>query len=815
MLHSRRTEKSLALIVLLLGAVAVPIGCSSTGRSTAQELREAEQLRESDPDAALVRLETFTRRHPNHVGGQRALALVLEELDRPQEAIAAWARVLSSPEANAAATDEAHQATGRLVLRVLGPPPHRVTDGPAAEAAAWVDHGERAFQALIDRKPRDPSVLYGRALMQYYRGAFAAAATLLSQLLEQEPNNFAARYLQKLNEEHLVGISARLIREFAAAIPSAPAEVRRELVLHLLDIANRDGLDDRSRFEVTASLEELQSGPSLPVELRQEIVALSAERQRMADRARARDLARAAERAKERNEWSRGWLLLTEAVKLDESHGSERRAFGTQWAQRLTIQLTEAVKQEDADAAETFQRQLEQIPLSDLPSDLAGTARQVLADYRVFHDRVGLAAQLGQVERLLADSKPEEAIKILDEIEPRVSPSGRVEFDILYSRALAGWGREAEALEILDELYTSGRLQAHRDNVVYRVYGLLLAEAERGDMARRVLEDLPLNLFNSAAFEALIHALEQQGEWETILARLESLSFVPETYRASLRKAAAEAARRRLRTGDPDGALRLLESYLQKPDFETFVVQEVYLLVLIELGDFDRASDLILTADPAIVGSIPQRMLTEVKQKALRELTGFAQFQLFEKLLEIQPDAEVKGWTVRLWPQYGSYLPKPGNYTIAYEIRDLTPDGKVKRSQQVSWKMTWQDGGFEVDLGNGNTEEWREVEGTWLRIADDREEQLPVRVEGSPPYRVVQFESGDQLWSAQVVSAGISVTVGRETYEGCLEIRLVNEENQSHTQTYFVAPRVGTVRWEEAKLGAKEKVREIIGLSPR
>lgn len=807
--------------VLLVAVAILAGGCSSTNGSAKRELREIEALSASDPSAALARLETFAARHPNNLGGLRALALVQEQVGALEDALATWGRVLKQAKSaglNAAAQDEAHRASGRIVVALLGSPPHRVGGLSESENSSWIAQGEAAFDNQLQRTPRDPAALYGRALLQYHSGAFAASARLLKTLLEQVPGHAAGRYLARLTEEHLAGVTPRLIRELTEWVPTAPADIRRELVLHLLDIASRQALDDRSRFEVSRSLAQLEEDEGLPAEIRNEIVALRSERERQIDTQRAAELASAAQRAAHRGDRPRAWILLTEAVGLDPSHSEARREFASTWIVELLDALQVAIEEENATEARNLFASVEQIPSTDLPQEIAPRLNTLKDRYRSLSEQVGLDAQFQSVQRLLAAGKAEAAAKLLEELESQVVPNGRADFDALYARALHGWGRNDEALEILDELHASGALASFRDNIVYRVYGLLLANAGRGEMARTILEDLPLNLFNADAFEALVHALEQQGEWESILARLETLTFVPQSFRPSLQKAAAEAARRRIRTGDPDAALLLLESYLTPPDFQATVVQEVYLLVLIDLGDFDRASDMILTANPEILGSIPASMLSEVKKRALRELTGFAQFRLFEKLLEIQPDSEIKSWTERLWPQYGSYLPAPGQYLATYEDQELTPAGKVKRAQQFSYELDWKNDAFVV-TPKGHTEEpaeeWREVEGVWLRISPEREQRLPVRIEGDPPYSVVQFRSQDELWSAQIVSSGTTVDVGDETYRGCLEIRLVNEENQSQTQLFVIAPRVGLIQWTELKLDTVERRRELITLTPR
>ncbi|MCA8962712.1 MAG: hypothetical protein KDC38_19450, partial [Planctomycetes bacterium] len=399
-------------------------------------------------------------------------------------------------------------------------------------------------------------------------------------------------------------------------------------------------------------------------------------------------------------------------------------------------------------------------------------------------------------------------LDILDAERSRVTPVQRVEFDVLYAEVLAAADRLSDALDIIDELAEAGALEAYRDTSIYRSYGILLSKGERAEDAVRVLESLPLHLFDAWAFDALLEALVADQQWEAALARLQGLSTMPEKYRPLWVHCAAKSAQRRLRGADPEAARRLLEAYLDAKDYDVPEVQEVYLQILVETDRLDEATDLILRADPNLLSYLPSKLLSRVRERASTELAEEQRFGLFVRLMEHDDDPELASLVSTMWPHYGSYMLPPAKYVLSYQIRYLTGGRSTNDLGRGTVELEWKDDHFEAKTDDGEEKWWIEG-GVWVRQTATSETRIPCRASERPPYGIEQFRAEGQLWSAQIVEIGVPVEIRGRVYPNCLKVHVINEMNQNVYRYEYLAPNVGLVLREDYRFGELNRVAEL------
>ncbi len=775
-------------------------GCSSLDHAAIKDLEQAERSLHSEPGVAVPIFDRLITKSPDDPRLLRGRATALEALDRFEGAIQDWTHLLelSTEQDDADQILLSHGGIGRCLLWALGRP--AAAYSPASpERIARLNSGLKSFRAVLSGGGQDDFALFGLAYCEFGLGRLANSKQTVDRLLDLDAEHEDARFLDLRIRQELVGVSPAWIRELAGFLDSDDSAVWTATARELLAFAHQPDLSTRVKLEVAAGVELIRDTDDLPKDIATLLAQLDTEQVEQRSRRESQQQISIARRARRNHEWPTGWKALLRAESLGAKVDSEKRAFTDAWANFLADRIERDLRGIRVGLAKKELDALKAVPTDFLSSDVTERIATVEVDFADAWARHRIDDQMNDARSKLRDGKATAALTILDELSADVPTQRRVEFDLLHAQAMADCDRPDDAVEILDRIRGSGALKEFKDTEVFRVYGVLLSRVGRSEEAQAILEELPLYLFDSRAFEALLTALQQQGEWESVLARLQGLSTIPAKYRSVMVHSAAQAARRRLRGSDPDAAKRLLNSYLQESDYQDPQVQDVYLEILVETDHFEEAAELILNANESLLSKLPTKLLGMVRSKAEETLSAEDKFDLFVRLMAHDDDPDLAQTVEDLWPQYGSYFPKPGSYVAEYQVRTING----KSTQDITpGEMTveWKGDHFEIESPLGN-ENWRFESNVWIRNMGGVEMRYPCQASARPPHPVEQYKSGGQLWSAQVIEFGATATAAGRRYPNCLKIQVINEANQNQFRYLFLAPDTGMVLQEEYRFG--------------
>ncbi|MFN0059726.1 MAG: tetratricopeptide repeat protein [Planctomycetota bacterium] len=801
--RSNRTQTCMLVVLALLFASS----CTSLERRTRSELSSAESALGTQPEEALRRATMVLAKQPRELRAHRIKAQAHAALGQQPEALREWQFLY----ANRAALKPSEleltlRNLGLTHLLVLGDLPDRVDAVPAGSLRDALSEALTAFSALIELHPQDADARFGKAECQFRIGMFARAHEMMESLLAASPDNFAYQYLHARVAEQLVGATVETVNRYTRVALGGDTKYSRQAATHLVWLAGQRGIAPELAAELRKALESCrQESP----ELRNQLDRWHAENaQREAD-AESERLAREANQARQRGNWLRGWELLNES-EASPKHEANRIEYAQAWANALNDSARKCLANESRDLVLPTLEGYAKLPVTLLTTELRAEQEELALKLRSIASIVITEDALRRARETLEQRRGPEALEILDEVAEQVPAELLQQFELAYAEALANWQRDGEALDLLDRLQRDGALAARMDEPVYRLYGVLLARTGRGEEAEKVLEMVPLHLFNNEAFEALLLSLEQRGNWEAVLARLQGLSVLPEQYRPLLIRCASQAAARRLRSGDAKEALALLDAYLRTEDFSHVEVQPVYLQILIGSEDYERATDLILTADASLLDMMPAHLIDTVKSKAEKKLSADQRFSLYLALSKRGADADLEQRLKDMWPSYGNYYPTPGNYVLRYKIQLVTQKDGEGEIEKLEQQLTWDTDHFKVQQVKGTNEEWRFERGVWTISFGGRTQRIPVRASGTPPYPVEQFQMDGSTWSAQIMAAGVDAEVSGKTYCACLKVRIINEAQQDQYSELTLAPEVGVVLREDYRYAAKVKSLELL-----
>ncbi|MEE8143614.1 MAG: hypothetical protein V3T77_10980, partial [Planctomycetota bacterium] len=431
---------------------------------------------------------------------------------------------------------------------------------------------------------------------------------------------------------------------------------------------------------------------------------------------------------------------------------------------------------------------LQSVPAAQMPEAALEKQREYLKKVHNAILVLGIKAEMRRAQNALARGKTQEALDLLEPVEAKLIPEVWMEYELLKATALYRHGQERDAMEVLDNL------DEVPDPRAQRIYGILLAKAGRGEGAEILLEGLPLNLFNSAALEALLMALEQQGKWEALLGRLMALHSLPERFRPVLLRSCAALARRKLRHDDPEGALDVFRSYLSEADLTRRPASDVYMEALLRSNKIDEATRFILKDGAAAIGSIPPHLLSLVKDKASRSLSEELRFRLYMRL-KANHDPDVEEELASLWPRYGSYMLEEGNYLLQYRKTQMSSPGSNRVSSEdiFEQKLTWIRDRFLVQQKGEPDEEWWLRNGILHRKNPEGELLLPLRIIGIPPFTPLTSYVGVTKWTAEIIGTNEEISAADRYYPSCMRVRLAAEDRPSTYIDIFYAPEGGEV----------------------
>ncbi|MGE3163463.1 MAG: hypothetical protein AB7O52_01005 [Planctomycetota bacterium] len=788
------------ILVVLLASV----GCSSLDSASRDAMRRARTIVQNEPAAALAEAQSVLQRHPSHVGARRLAALALEGLGQMDAASREWELVLANDDSDEDDLWAAHLGRLRTLDSMLGPIPDQVT-AISAQAPPLLP-ALASCDALLMRKSHSRELRIKRGELLYRLGRHLEGAEQFDSLLRDDPNDPLVGYLRALITEHQRGIDDLAIRRFCDLANCDDESIRTLAAAHLIFLVDESDLDDITRDNVRGNLVRMARTEESSPRIRSWV--LENERRSAAnwsERQIARQI-RDVAAAREHGQWDHAWSLLQALPPELPTVALERRAVATAWVSALVETGVGLLAQGNTAGARESADQLLRITGESLPPELVEQVRAFTEDLAMTEARSRLASELTQVEQALEKQDARAALTLLDGIDDVTGIPTALGRQIREMRAEALFlaQQPAESLSLLDGLrpLTQPRLQ--------RIHGILLARAGRSDEALTVLEGLPLGHLAGSALEAYLQALEQQKNWDAILARMLILDPVPDEFRAIRRRACFEAANIRLRRRNPQAALDLLSAHLDGNELGLPPVHEVYLQCLLKTGQIEQIYELIQLQGVDRVPQVSFGLATDIASKVAPLFADADAFVLLKNLETNNPGSATEQ-LMPLWARFGSYLPAPGNYSRSYRVTEMDSQGRTQDTRTIEQSLHWSSGGFEVTEQNlPGSERWEVRDDVWVRKTRRGEERIPTRVAGPPPYAPLTYKLGDGDWSAEVIETNANVTIESKRYSGCIRVRLTSSLLPQEVTLLTLAPEVGEVKREIQQLGTTSLVRELL-----
>ena len=499
------------------------------------------------------------------------------------------------------------------------------------------------------------------------------------------------------------------------------------------------------------------------------------------------------------------WRTLETLLRGEDGAPTDLVEMVNQCCQQLCSVGREKLEVGDLTSAGDVVAVIRSLPQSWLGPEEKACAGEILHEHQVAAIRAQAKGTLESARKAVDERRPEDALTALDPLLDQFPEELIPEVQMIRARALAQRDAPEEALALLE------RYGPFADPQVQRLHGTLLASVGRGEEAEGILENLPLKFFNIEAFDALLVALEQQRKWEKLIARLNTLGgTIPNRYRAVRQRAVAGAAERLIQNRNPDGAIALLQGNLDDTEILSGSSGPMLVRAYLETGRVDDALQ-ILTDESGGLESVPASLVKMVSDRAGDRLEPGDRFQLLSRLPEWERDSSTSEFLATNWPRFGEYMPKPGRYEIAYQIKTYGEGGEVLTDRVERILVEWKNSYFVVDGIDDQKETWRVDGDLWIRTTFENEWWVPVRAEENPP--LPEIESPDGVKS-QLLEAGHSVTTKQQTFEGCLGIDVFPPNLGPDEKIRIdLAPQVGEVRWSR-RIGRQEvETREMIEFS--
>ncbi|MFQ5653703.1 MAG: hypothetical protein ACE5GW_03105 [Planctomycetota bacterium] len=784
------------LILLVAGCAGVP--------KAPKQLDSIRTLATTDPEAALQELDGLVGAHPRHPEVRAARARTLEALGRAEEAFAEWTVVIESPvKKNRSLLRDTHSGLRRTAESLVGSLLAARQETPSTAEQRVFEVILRASDQLARRDGGNRDALYWEACSLWRLGRVKECREALKKNRKRSKGDDRARFLTALIEEQTGGDRAGAVEVFCTLTRSRSAEARRLAANHLIQLLEDSRVPEQQRDVVVGVLVRLsRSNERVPREVRAWARGFQSEETARIRSARVRRSLQRARRAAADQAWGEAWRLLADLPADDPAVREVRAQVLPGWAEQMVGRGLRDLENHRFTAAKKIVDEIAGLADGELPPALRGRFDRLRSGVESGIRRIELKERLDEARVAILEKRAKDALAILDPLGRELPTQLQREVDVLRAEALYLWGNQREPLEILE---------THADYLrppAQRLRGVLLAELGHGEEAEAVLEKLPLKYFNTQAFDGLLLALERQGKWETLLARLNTLPTLPRRYRPIRREASREAALRRLQNSDPEGAVRMLKGNLDEMERLQDSVREVFLEALLAAGKVDEATEFLTTSKSAGIGDLSGRLVDLVEEKAGDRLSDELRFELLRQMRSSQRDEAAEDFLNRTWARYGDFLPPPGNYTLHYTTRDATLNDDME-GEESSFEVVWQGSEFVVHGSDRSTERWRVQKGIWHRRGSQGALRIPVRASGRPPYPLHEFQMQGQSWTSQVIESGVRVHAGRRAYSGCLRIRLASVEDPGDTITLELAPEVGEVRRTVTEDGEEISVRTL------
>ncbi|MEM7165973.1 MAG: hypothetical protein AAF581_10935 [Planctomycetota bacterium] len=798
-----RAYPSLLLIVLVSLS-----GCASLDEHSLQALERARALIHEDPNACLEQATIVLNEHPHHADARRLAALALEDLEKYHRAAREWAFIVDA-RPSAQRVLEAHRGIVRVSRWTLGDLPHIVRKPPRGEERSRILVAFAACDAILEADPLDWEARFTKACCMYRLGLYHRARPFATTLVQERPQSEGARYLLVLIKEQQIGIHERALETLADVIRSNDADFQRQASNHVIYLLEDSTLPESARNNLRGHLLRFaRAGDEVPEEVAawlERYEALAVEERRQLRRER---LLAAVERDRQALNWDAAWTRLRESEELDTEVDALRRAVAIDWATELIENGEHALARERLTEARNLAEQLTPL-LAHLPDNLRGDSEQLATRVTEAELTVGIATKLAEADKYIRLQRATPARQILDKLPENLPEALAIEARALTGEALALQGENAEALTILDSVELSEPRQR-------RVYGILLAEAQRADEARAVLEALPYGYLAADALTALLHALETQRSWDDLLARLLT---VPRPLSGELRelrrRACTAQAKILLRRRLPDAALKLIFSHTEVDERGVAPIFPVFLESLIATEQLGDARDAVNGASPSVLSALSTELSTLVADRVAPHVAESERFGLLQHLRNSLPE-EKAAQIYALWPRFGNYLPSPGSYIARYRATATTEHGKNLEPTYVEQILTWSAPGYSVSTANATAEEWTETDGVWVRSTQKGEMRIPVRIgPEDAPYPRIEYDIDGAAWIAELVESGNRVAVDTQEYHGCLRVRLTPKDGGDEAIFLDLAPLRGEVRRQVFGAGKLQFTRELIEFKTR
>lgn len=790
-------------LTIMLVALSLIAGCASLDDDSRLALDRARTLFEKDPDACLEQTTLVLNGHPHHADARRMAALSLESVEQFHRAAREWAFIIDARPSEQRVL-EAHRAIVRISRHTLGDLPHLVRKPPRGEERERILMTFASCDALLEADPSSWEARFTKACCMYRLGLYHRARPFATELVQERPTSEGARYLLVLIKEQQIGLHERALETLADLIRGDDENFRRQAASHVIHLLEDPTLADASRNNLRGHLLRFaRAGDNVPEDIAawlERYEALAVEERRQLRRGR---LIAAVDRARTAGRWNEAWTRLQSSEEMDSEVDVLRKQVAGDWATELLDAGEHALARERLTEARNIVEELAPL-LPHLGDVQRSDSEQYVTRVESAELTIGIASKLAEAEKFIRLLRAEPARQILDKLPEQLPDELQSEARALLGEALALQGEHAEALALLDSVEFSEPRQR-------RVYGILLAEANRADEARTVLENLPYGYLAADALAALLQALEQQRSWDELLGRLLT---VPRPLSPELRELRARACtaqgnillRRRL----PDAALKLIVSHTDPDERSQAPVFPVFLEALIATNQVFDAKEAVNSALPEVLGALSTELSTLVADRVAPHVEEAERFGLLQHLRDALPE-EKSAQVYALWPRFGSYLPEPGAYIARYRATTTTEHGADLAPTYVEQTLDWAAPGYRVNTPNAPTEEWTESNGIWVRITQKGEMRIPVRVGAEENQRPrIEYEVDGTPWVAELVESGRQVTVDSTVYHGCLRVKLYPKTDGKESIFLDLAPLRGEVRREVFGAGKLQFTRELI-----